>query len=114
MTKAVLTLTILAGGCRAGRSTRPTRAMSVRDGYRRIALLLGFGERCGNVVESSQMLFNVGIGVLHRDRPLLIPPVGLRHHAAVDHAEPVMPPEININGLPVAIIHDLFGIEHQR
>jgi len=60
------------------------------------------------------MLVYVCFSVLDRDRPLLVPPVGLGHYAAVDHGEPVMAPEVDVDGGPVAVVADLFGIEHQR
>ncbi len=52
--------------------------------------------------------------MLHGNRPLLIPPVGLRHHAAVDHGEPIVTPEVDVDRGPVAVVANLFGIEHQR
>src|ERR1700687_5049874 len=78
------------------------------------ALLLRFRQRGGDVIEGRQVLVNVGLGMLNRDGPLLIPPIGLRHHTAVDHAEPVVTPEIDIDWLPVAIVANFFRIQHQR
>ena len=59
--------------------------------------------------ERREMLINVRFCVLHRDRPLFIPPIGLRENAAVHHAEPIVPPQIDVNLGPVAIVADLFG-----
>ncbi len=76
------------------------------------ALLLRFGQRGGDVVERCQMLVDVGLGVLDGDGPLLIPPVRLSHHAAVDHAKPVMAPQVDVDRLPVAIVANFFRIQH--
>src|SRR5260370_27554709 len=59
------------------------------------------------------MLVDVGFGVLNRDGPLFIPPVGLSHYAAVDHGEPVVPPEVDVDGGPVAVVANFLRIEHQ-
>src|ERR1035438_2806177 len=59
------------------------------------------------------MLVDVGLRMLHRNRPLLVPPIGLAHHATVHHAEPVMPPQIDIDSQPVTIVANLFWIQHQ-
>ena len=59
--------------------------------------------------EHGEMLVNVRFGVLHGDRPLFIPPVGLREHAAIDHAEPIVAPEVDVNFGPVAIVADFLG-----
>src|ERR1700686_1518933 len=99
----------------AGEGARPTRANLMRGQCRLAdAFLLGFGERCGDIVESGQMLVDVSLGVLNRNRPLLVPPVGLRHYTAVDHGEPVMTPEIDIDRGPIAVVANFFGIKHQR
>src|ERR1700730_13318194 len=73
------------------------------------AFLLCFGKPGSDFLEGSEVLVNVGFGVLYGDRPLLIPPVGLRQHAAVHHAEPILPPEVDINLGPVAIVADFAG-----
>jgi len=49
-----------------------------------------------------------------RDSPLLVPPVRLREHAAIDHGEPVVAPEIDVDFRPVTVVLNLFRIEHQR
>ncbi len=41
------------------------------------ALLLGLSQSRRDFVEHSEMLVDVGLGVLHRDRPLLVPPIRL-------------------------------------
>ena len=60
------------------------------------------------------MLIDVGVGVLDGDGPLLIPPVRLGHHAAVDHAEPVVTPEVDIDRGPVAVVANFLRIKHER
>src|SRR5579872_158799 len=109
--------------CGAPASMVPGSAILVADVNRQIlgrarrrrrALLLRLRQRWGDVRKGRQMLVYVGLGVLHADGPLLIPPVRLRHHSAVDHAEPVMPPQVNINSRPIAVIADLLRIEHQH
>src|SRR5229473_1981777 len=49
----------------------------------------------------------------NRDGPLFIPPIGLSEHAAIDHAEPVVAPEIDIDLGPIAIVLDFLRIKHQ-
>src|ERR1035438_2820258 len=60
------------------------------------------------------MLIDVRVGVLDGDGPLLIPPVRLGHYATVDHAEPVVTPEIDIDRGPIAVVANLFRIKHER
>src|ERR1700676_576527 len=60
------------------------------------------------------MLVDVRFGVLHRDGPLLVPPVGLREYAAIYHGKPVVAPQIDINGRPVAVIANFLRVQHQR
>ena len=60
------------------------------------------------------MLVDVRFRVLHRNRPLLIPPVRLRKHAAIHHCEPIVTPQVHIYLRPVAVVLDLLRIEHQR
>ena len=77
------------------------------------ALLLRLCE-CGcDIVERGEVLVDVGFGVLNGNRPLLVPPVRLRHHAAIDHAEPVVPPQIDVDGQPVAVVANLLRVEHE-
>src|SRR5580698_1572089 len=59
------------------------------------------------------MFIDISVGMLDRDRPLLIPPVRLRHHATVHHGEPIVTPEVDVDGCPIAIVADLFGIQHE-
>src|SRR6202140_5560780 len=77
-------------------------------------LVLRRCQRLRDVRKCRQMLVDVGLGVLHGNRPLLIPPVRLAHHATIHHAEPVMPPQINVNRQPVAVVTNLLRIQHQR
>src|SRR5882762_4827422 len=60
------------------------------------------------------MLVDVSILMLDGDSPLLVPPVRLREHAAIDHGEPVVAPEIDVDFRPVTVVLNLFRIEHQR
>ena len=46
----------------------------VRDRDRFGALLLRFRQASSDIVEGGEVLVDVGVGMLHRDRPLLIPP----------------------------------------
>ena len=81
--------------------------------------LLGLTRSCWafarrrDVFERGEMLVDVGLSVLNRNRPLLIPPVRLCHHAAVHHAEPVVTPQVDVNRFPIAVIANLLGIEHE-
>src|SRR6266436_4405320 len=61
-------------------------------------LLLRLGQRRGHIFKRGQMLLNIGLGVLDGNSPLLIPPVRLRHHTAIDHGEPIVPPQVDVNG----------------
>src|SRR5689334_20093838 len=95
-------------------SKMPALQKSVRAGIERSlvryryhfadALLLGFRQRRGYVFKRGQVLVDVRLGVLDGNSPLLIPPVRLRHDAAIDHGKPVVAPQININRLPVAVV----------
>src|SRR5271167_4620118 len=80
---------------------------------RNAAFLLRVSKRGGQVCKRGEMLVDVRFGVLHRDGPLFVPPIGLGEHAAVDHAEPKVAPEIDVDGGPVAVIADLVGVKHQ-
>src|ERR1700733_11996547 len=77
------------------------------------ALLLSLRQGRGDFFENGEMLRDVGFGVLHRDGPLLVPPIGLSEHAAIHHREPIVAPEIDVDGGPVAIILDFLWIEHE-
>src|ERR1039458_7581134 len=92
----------------------PPYAILVRDCNWGGALLLRFRERGSDVVERREMMVDVGLGVLDRNRPLLVPPVGLSHHAAIDHAEPVVSPQVDVDCIPVAVVANFFLVEHQR
>ncbi len=60
------------------------------------------------------MLVDIFFGVLHRDGPLLVPPVRLRQDAAVHHGEPVVRPDVFVHVVPVAMIADALRIKQQR
>ena len=45
--------------------------------HRSQPLLLRRCQRLGDVGKCRQVLVDIGLGVLHRNRPLLVPPVGL-------------------------------------
>src|SRR5580693_655651 len=59
------------------------------------------------------MFVNVRFGVLNGDGSLFVPPIRLRQYAAIDHGEPVVAPEIDVNFGPVAVIANLLRIEHK-
>src|SRR5271169_2826240 len=65
-------------------------------------------------IEHREMLVDVGFRVLDGDGPLLVPPVGLRQDAAVNHREPVVAPKIDVDIGPIAIIANFLRVEHQR
>jgi hypothetical protein len=73
------------------RAKAPTVDQLVRRDCR-AAFLLRFREGRRYVRERRNVLIDIGFGVLDLDRPLLIPPLGLGHDAAIHHPKPVMPP----------------------
>src|ERR1700688_1694995 len=77
------------------------------------ALLLRLSERGGDFFKHREVLVDVGFGVLYRDSPLLVPPVGLRQHAAIHHRKPIMAPQIDIDGGPVTVIANFLRVQHQ-
>src|SRR2546429_6992162 len=81
---------------------------------REAALMLCFRERGRDFFKGGKMLADVGLGVLHGNGPLLVPPIRLSEHAAIDHAEPIVPPEIDVNPGPIAIVANFLRIQHQR
>src|ERR1700719_1479521 len=78
------------------------------------ALLLRLSQRGSNFLKHREMLVDVGLGVLHRDGPLLVPPIRLREHAAIYHRKPVMAPQIDIDGRPVTVVANFLWVQHQR
>src|ERR1051325_429783 len=78
------------------------------------AFLLGLGQRGRDFFENGKMLVNVGLGVLHGNGPLLVPPIRLGEDAAIDHTEPVVAPEIDINLGPVTVVTGFLWIEDQH
>ena len=60
----------------------------------RRSLLLRLCQSGRNIFERGDVLINVRFRVLYGDRPLLIPPIRLRHHATVDHGKPVVAPAL--------------------
>src|SRR5713226_5895367 len=76
-------------------------------------LLLRLCKRRRDLFERRDMLVDVGFSVLYGDGPLFIPPIGLREYTAIDHAEPVVAPEIDIDLGPVAVVLNFLRIEHQ-
>src|SRR5216684_4036293 len=78
------------------------------------AFVLSLCKRRCNFLKHSEVLVNVGCGMLNGDGPLFIPPIGLCEHAAIDHAEPVVAPEIDIDLGPVTVVLDFLRIKHQR
>src|SRR5579884_3972490 len=69
-------------------------------------LLLRRSEGGSHFGEDLQVLVDVLVSVLHRDGPLLVPPVRLREDAAVGHGKPVVGPDVLVDVVPVAIIAD--------
>src|SRR5712692_5609893 len=76
-------------------------------------LLLRLCKRRRDLFERREMLVDVGFGVLNGDGPLFIPPIELSQHAAIDHGEPVVAPEIDVDLGPVAVVANFLRIEHQ-
>src|SRR5260370_28886924 len=68
------------------------------------ALLLGLHQRGCNFLKHSKVLVNICFGVLDGDGPLLVPLVGLGHHAAIDHAEPGVAPQIDSARCPGTVV----------
>src|ERR1700740_3756586 len=77
-------------------------------------LLLSPGQGRRDFFEGGDVLVDVRLGMLDGDGPLLVPPIGLREYTAIDHAKPVVAPEVDVDGEPVAVIADFFGIEHEH
>src|SRR5258708_917884 len=82
--------------------------------HRSHPLVLRSGQRHRDIGKCRQVLVDVSLGMLHRNRPLLIPPVRLAHRSAIHHAKPVMPPQVNVKRQPVAVVTNLLRIQHQR
>src|SRR5207244_12916498 len=59
------------------------------------------------------MIVDISFSVLNGNSPLFVPPVRLCHYAPVDHAEPVMAPEVDVYFEPVGGISDLSRIKHK-
>src|SRR5580704_14259935 len=77
-------------------------------------LKLRFGEPGRHFLEHGEMFVDVGFRVLDGDGPLLVPPIGLRQHAPIDHREPVVAPKIDVDIGPIAIIANFLRVKHQR
>src|SRR5215813_15585452 len=95
-------------------SRRRLRSSVGRCGGDQTALGLSLCQSGRDLVEHGQVGVDVRFAVLHRDGPLLVPPIGLRQHAAVHHREPIVAPEVDIDLGPVAVVLDLLRIEHER
>src|ERR1700722_18827156 len=95
---------------------RTSISSSAADAGRRARgpFLLGGGERGGDLLEYLEMVVDVLIGMLHRDGPLLIPPIGLRENAAIDHGEPIVSPHVLVDVVPVAIVAYAPRVQQQR
>src|ERR1700730_15913387 len=78
------------------------------------ALLLCLSQRRRNFFKHRKVLVDVRFRVLHRDGPLLVPPVRLREHAAIYHRKPVAAPQIEIDSRTVAVLATLLRVQHQR
>src|SRR5256885_16717684 len=68
------------------------------------SLLLCLRKRRRDFFKNGEVLVNVGFRVLNGNRPLLVPPIGLREDAAIDRGEPVVAPEIDVDLGPVAVV----------
>src|ERR1700733_9400195 len=88
--------------------------LRILDRYVYPALLLGLRYGWREVFEGGEMTIDVVHGVCDGERPLLVPPVGLRHNSAIDHAEPVEAPEVGVDGEPLTVVANLLRIEEQR
>src|ERR1051326_160860 len=78
------------------------------------ALVLGLSQPGRDFFEGGEVLVDVSFGVLHGNGPLLVPPIGLSENAAINHAEPILTPQISAEREPIAIVADFFVVEHQR
>ena len=78
----------------------------VRHGF-----LLSLGQCRRHLFKGGEVLVDIRHGVGDGDGPLLVPPVGLRHHATVQHAEPVELPQIRIDRMPLAVVMNFVAIE---
>src|SRR5467141_1042730 len=78
------------------------------------SLLLRLRKRRRDFFKNCEVFVNVGFRVLNGDGPLLVPPIGLREDATIDHGEPIVAPEIDVDLGPVAVVLNLLRIEHQR
>src|SRR5579863_7380449 len=101
--------------CRASprRADKGVRPNYLPGHYFRSALLLGLGERRRHIFKSRQVFVDIGFCMLHRDGPLLVPPIRLRHNTTVDHGEPIVPPQVGIDRNPVAVVTNLLRKQHQ-
>src|SRR4029077_10877256 len=76
-------------------------------------LLLRSCQGWGDLCKSGQVEVNIRFGVCYGDGPLLIPPIGLGHHAAIDHGKPILPPKVGINREPIAVVAHGLREKHQ-
>src|ERR1700738_5113457 len=106
----------LSGSVPAVRSpARITRKLYLMPGRAHegdTALLLRVSQRWRNFFKHSEMLVDVRFGVLHRNGPLLVPPVRLRKYSAIHHRKPVVAPQIDIDGSPVTVIANFLRVQH--
>src|SRR3954463_11353180 len=78
------------------------------------ALLLSDGQVGRDLRKGLDVAIDVCLRVRDRDRPLLVPVMRLRHHSAIHHGEPIMAPQVDVYGRPVAMVLNFLGIEHHR
>src|SRR4029077_19203107 len=90
-----------------------TRGTMLVGDYFSRAFLLRLGQGRRHILERCQMRVDICFRVLNRNRPLFVPPIRLGHHTAVDHCEPVVAPQIDVDGCPIAVVANLPRIEHQ-
>src|SRR6266581_1930973 len=87
--------------------------VSCRTDKSEASLFLGLSKGRCDFFEYREVFVDIRLGMLHGDGPLLVPPIGLRQHSSIDHAKPVVAPEIDVDLGPVAVVLNLLRIEHQ-
>jgi len=93
-----------------GSETRAHGLQALVGCNRSETFLLCRGQRISDVGKGGKVLVDIGLSMLNRNGPLFVPPVGLTHHATIHHAEPVVPPEVNVNRQPVAVVARDFAL----
>src|SRR5580692_6967472 len=94
------------------RTVLATDSVAGADGD--VRLFLRFRQSRGDFSERRYVPVDVRFGVRYGNGPLLIPPIGLGHYAAIHHGKPIMTPQFAVYVEPVAVIADGLLEEHQR